>query len=615
MSSYGNRRREYALQCFIMPDCTHHFFAGARVTRAYSLHNDSFAPAKFSFQWKLLDASGKLLGAARDDRDMGSGDLQRGRMSIDLPQATARTTLTLKLTLLADGKLAYEEDRDLDVWPDRPVAAGKFFGRIALYDPRGATANAMRRAGAAFKQINFLTPPDTNGDDRPQALVIGEDAIDATTQADLEKLSAFVHSGGRVLVLAQQRALGGLPVTTSLETREWSSIPFVRTPQHPVLRGVSSWDLHFWSPDRVSARGAYSKPAGGPAIALIDSGGDKGLEWTQMFEAFRGKGGYLVCQLPLIASYDKEPMARELLARTLRYIAGKQLFRQPSRRLELAAQANSPLADKLHKLGVAVDSVRPDAPLSGDAVRMIDGQSLSTLAQKLAAVERAIRDGAVVVLHDISPAEQALASELAGRDVRVAAMPLPNWDGRGCRNGFARLTAGTSQLDFYWKRYEGGEGGWNQADDPSYKIEDMVNYSVWLADSPPGAARELVYPGALLEIPVGKGKLVIDQLRWEAPSDALATQQARVVAAMMLGLGVVVEPPFVEARCRPTWLTFPSTCTPWPIAVSRTTLPTTERAAGPTRGPTPTCGRSRPAHGTSAACPSTLARSRIAASC
>ena len=65
-------------------------------------------------------------------------------------------------------------------------------------------------------------------------------------------------------------------------------------------------------------------------------------------------------------------------------------------------------------------------------------------------------------------------------------MPLLNWDGRGYRNGFTSLTAGTSHLDFYWKRYEGQEGGWNQADDPSYKIEDLVNYSVWLPSVPAG---------------------------------------------------------------------------------------------------------------------------------
>ena len=226
--------------------------------------------------------------------------------------------------------MAYEEDRDLDVWPDRPVAAGKVYRsdrpvRSARRDGQGDAAGGRRPSS----KINFLTPPDADGDVRPQALVIGEGAIDETTQADLDKLSAFVQAGGRVLVLAQQRALGGLPVTTSLETREWSSMPFVRTPQHPVLQGVSSWDLHFWSPDRVSARGAYSKPAGGPVVTLIDSGCDKGLEWTQMFEAFRGKGSYLVCQLPLIDSYDKEPMARELLARTLSYIAGREAFCQP----------------------------------------------------------------------------------------------------------------------------------------------------------------------------------------------------------------------------------------------------------------------------------------------
>jgi hypothetical protein len=82
VSSYGPRRREYALQCFIMPDHTHHFFGGAVVDRAYSLHNDLFVPAKFSFQWKLLDPQGKVLDQVKDDRQMDSGDLQRGRMSV-----------------------------------------------------------------------------------------------------------------------------------------------------------------------------------------------------------------------------------------------------------------------------------------------------------------------------------------------------------------------------------------------------------------------------------------------------------------------------------------------------------------------------------------------------
>ena len=266
VSSYGPRRREYSLQCFIMPDHTHHFFGGAEVSRAYSLHNDLLVPAKFSFQWKLLDAQGKVLDQVKDDRQMDSGDLQRGRMSVKLPKVDSRTKLTLKLTLLADGKMAYEEERDLDVWPNAPIAAeAKTARQLVLYDPQGATAKAMKQAGVPFDKINFLTLPARTGrSDRPGDR---RGRINPATQADQERLSAYVQAGGRILVLAQapaspaemNRVLGNLPVSTTLEAREWSSMPFVRTPQHPALKGVTSWDLHSWSPDHVSARGAWSQ--------------------------------------------------------------------------------------------------------------------------------------------------------------------------------------------------------------------------------------------------------------------------------------------------------------------------------------------------------------------
>jgi hypothetical protein len=397
-----------------------------------------------------------------------------------------------------------------------------------------------------FSQIGFLTAP--SGEAASTTLIVGEGAIDEAAQVDQEKLSAFAQAGGRLLVLAQTKALDGLPVASGLESREWSSMPFVRTPQHPVLKGITSWDLHFWSPDHVSARGAYSKPMAGPSITLIDSGSETGLEWVQMMEAFKGKGSYLLCQLPVAGAYDKEPMAREMLARLVNYCAGEAAFAQPVNRLNVVAQANSPLTSKLRDLGVAFELVKPEAA-GPSSVMLIDAQELSTPnsasksseAGSLSKLSQALRDGAVVILHDVWPSEQAMVNELAGQQTQLTVQPLVNWTGRGFRNGFSGLTAGLSHLDFYWKRYEGLESGWNQAEEPVYKIEDLVNWSVRCK-----TGAEYVFPGALWEIPVGKGRLIIDQVRWEVPSEALAARQGRIVTAMMLGLNVAVEPAKAE---------------------------------------------------------------------
>jgi len=105
-------------------------------------------------------------------------------------------------------------------------------------------------------------------------------------------------------------------------------------------------------------------------------------------------------------------------AKLLATIAGQESFCQPSRPLELAAPSGSPLADKLGKLGVRVRPVKAGAALSAGAVRMIDGQFLPSLAPKLGGIRQAISDGAVVVLHQISPAQQALVCW--SNDFRVA---------------------------------------------------------------------------------------------------------------------------------------------------------------------------------------------------
>lgn len=53
---------------------------------------------------------------------------------------------------------------------------------------------------------------------------------------------------------------------------------------------------------------------------------------------------------------------------------------------------------------------------------------------------------------------------------------------------------------------------------------------------------EHVFPGALVEIPVGKGRLIVDQIRWETPNKKLARLTSRVVSAMVTGLNGAMAP-------------------------------------------------------------------------
>jgi hypothetical protein len=560
----GAARRGYQLQTFIMPDLVHHGFSGRTLRWNYALLNDLFMPAELAFSWRLVAPGGKTAAKGRDVRKMSTGDLQRGELILKLPKVSTRTKYTLHLRLESDGEFVNAEERDIDVFPDLSVSLGKLERKVLLFEPAASrTSSALMAAGVAFESVPDLSSLAA----RPlplapsSLLIIGEGALDATHAAAVAKLDGFVAAGGRVLILAQAVTPEGLPVATKLEPREWASQTFVRAPQHPILAGerhvhpptsdlgpltsaISSWDLHFWAADRVVGRGAYTKPEGGAAVPLVDSGAVTGQEWVQLMEVYRGKGQYLLCQMPLVAKYDSEPMARELLARLVRYEAGAATMLVPTRRLKAMAGRGSAIERRLEAVGAAYDVIKPEAAIEPGAVVLVDAAVQTTEAQR-AGWSTALAQGATVIVSGAQPGDTNWLTSLAGRPVSITVPRYSMWGGRGYRTGPDRLTAGLSQIDLYWKRYEGAESAASQAEFPELTIEPLQDWSVSVA-----GRRELVFPGALVTLPVGTGQLVLDQRRWFTTHEKLSMLANRNLSALLLGAGVELAP-VVRPRALP----------------------------------------------------------------
>jgi hypothetical protein len=552
----GVLRRAYATQCFIMPDTVHHGFAARKFSRRYSVLNDLLRPAKMALKWSLLDADGKavpsgLLGkiSGKKDYDMTSGDLRRDELSFTLPDVKQRTKFTLDLRLEDGGVIVYGEQQDIEVWPDarvpvaQPGTQAATMRQCLLLDLTGKTAQVLTKAGLEFTKIDSLALDQTKLNNTEKMLIIvGDDALTADNAGSVSSLSGFIGAGGRVLILAQSFTPGGLPANTKLEPRQWDSQLFVRAATHPILDGVTSADLHFWAPDRVTSRGAYTKPEFGAATPLIDSGGDTGLEWTQLMELYRGKGMYLLCQLPLVASYDSEPMARELLARVVSYAAAAQPFRQPTGQFKVVSTPESPVIKALENAGVANEVILPTTKIDASSAVLIDASSLPSAIRNpqsaiVAGWAQALADGATVVVSGAVPADAEWLGKLAGTDVRFTVVPYLMWEGRGYRTCLDAPVASLSQIDLYYKRFAGNEGATGQACDATLTIEPMQDWAVQAA-----GARELVFPGAMVSLKVGKGTLYIDQRRWMTGHEQLQKVAQRNLCALALGLGVNVAP-------------------------------------------------------------------------
>jgi hypothetical protein len=320
------------------------------------------------------------------------------------------------------------------------------------------------------------------------------------------------------------------------------------------MEGLSDMDLHFWQPDRSVGLGAYTKPAQGNAIALADSGAADGLERVHLMEVYRGQGLYLLCQLPVMARCDVEPMARELLARMVRYAAGADAYCRPTNALTVVCAPDSPVAKRLEEIGARVKLERPTSnvqqPTSNAVlVEAMAGRDLPAENRKMLAA--ALRGGATVVVVGATPADTNWLSELVGTPVRIAAPPYAMWEGRGWRRDWPRWTAGMSLLDLYWKRYSGDERAGGQQEDPTLAFEPLQEYAVTMAppkgsggsETRPTTATEHVFPGALVEFPVGQGRLLLDQRRWTTSNKDLLKLANRQLSALLTVLNVAIVPP------------------------------------------------------------------------
>ena len=518
-----------------MPDTVHHGFSGKTVTEKYDILNDRYAPADLTFNWSLLGPDGKPCAGGKDQRHMEAcGIVRDGSLSFKLPAVDKRTNFVLDLRLECGGKLVYGEQRDIEVWPDAPASTLVKTSRpFVLFDPKGKTADVFKAARIMFKEVKEIAAPANNA-----VFVIGEGALDKDNAASVAKLEEFVAAGGALLILAQTVSPVGLPAAARIDPREWSSMPFVRAGNHPILDGITSWDLHFWAPDRVAARGAYNKPDGGPTVTLIDSGSDIGLEWAQMMELYRGAGSYILCQLPLAGSFNDEPMARELLGRTLSYLGGQEPFLTPAARLQVLTKADGPVHNALRQAGVSFDLAKPDAAFDAKSIVLVDAAT-QPADEQVQAWAKAIQGGATFVVSGATPGDAPWLTKLAGREVRVTVPLYHQWLGRGYRVGYDKLTAGLSHCDEYYKRYDGSEPAGGQAEDPSLIIpnQPLQDYSVWTQ-----GGRELVFPGAMVELKTDQGRLILDQRRWMADDSRVVRYAQRNLTSLAMGLGVGVAP-------------------------------------------------------------------------
>ena len=544
MGVYAHNFLGTAMQAvtFNMPQQEIRYYGGATFDRRLTIHDDEFAPGKLEFTWRLLGQNGGDLIQEIRYFESDTSLLRRERVTFKVPDVTRRTRFTLDMALRKNGKLREHEQRIVDVWP-ADAAAETSTLPVALFDPQGKTQAVLARFGCKVKPLAAISP-EALAD--CGILVVGPQSVVGNMPSERETLRRFAQRGGRVLVLPQTE-MGILPGESFLEKRNFSSMGFVRASAHPVMRGLEDVDFAMWHwpadlPGHLIARGLYRTPNQGNFLPLVESFNldqqSNVLAWTPLWEMYLGNGSILVTQLPLVETIDTEPMAAQLWRRLLDYL-GQAPYRHPQSHLAVLDGASDPVLNRLKDLRADFKLVRQVD--SADPVTLVE-MNQNDFSASSAALRKYVQDGGILVLHRARPEHQAWLEELTGKKVAVEIQLYRSWVDRQMIEKRGGLAEGLSNLDFYWRPNIGGEGpeGQYQVSGVTADGKGQVEYVVKVQD-----AADCLFPGGWVEVPLGKGRIVIDQVKWEVPEKEKNDYGSpmRVASMLLSNLGIVERLP------------------------------------------------------------------------
>ncbi len=439
-------------------------------------------------------------------------------LEIPAPQVDASTPARLTVRLRYEAGRAWHEfwrySETLHIVPDYDLS--KLSNDLAVLDPKGSLKNAL----TALKiDCVPLTALDTAALQGKKALLVGRDAFRPEMAAALDR---FVEDGGVVALLPQEEWRPFRPDLPERDAQHAATQAWIRAPSHPLLEGVGEGQLSFWKPDNVVSYKTFYKPCGGRFTAVLDCGGNFGMCWTPLLTVASGKGEYILTTLEV--DNTVEPAARQLLANIVTYAASRQP--KSGTPLNLVAGTNSVLRDALKLVGAAtVDGVGATGPV------LVDG-SAELSDTEVKALETALTSGRTVWAHNYTPDSLKRLQSLFPFVPELAKAP------EGILTCAVRpkepLASGLANFDFKWAELGPitGTGGYFAGAKTTAKLGDWV-----LKIAGPKQARPLTSPAFLVDVPVGKGHILFDTLRWEDAMNSEADKAGRIAATILNNLG------------------------------------------------------------------------------
>lgn len=408
-------------------------------------------------------------------------------------------------------------DLDVVVWPARPPLLDAK-DVLLVEGPLGDTGAALLAAGVAWREAPLVAEMLERG----ATLVIGEGALDEkpARPALLALVERARRIGVGVLVLRQTTPYpeGLAPPLDGFEPRGARDLA-LRDPLERALAGIEDADLAGWPGlEGALPPPALARPLRADARVLVEGAPLGVSDVVGVVSLEDAASPEILCQVPLAPRAREVPAARALLRALVRAASA------PAARAErpLFVRGDPDLVNELEALALVARPWSLEAVEAAAApVIVVDDAKAPLGDAERAALERAVSAGATLVFRAPDDASLARLGKLAPPGLKVEKAPaLPR----------AGPLASLHAIDLLW------------APSPGAFREVASRFDAAPRSAHAEGAVALVAPGALLEHRRGRGRVLLDLVRWrEAGAEVRAK---RWIAQLLTELGAERrEPP------------------------------------------------------------------------
>jgi beta-galactosidase len=321
----------------------HNFVPGQAFRKQLIVINNSRETVTADCSWSLALPAPQ---SGRRTVTIETGRQERIPLEFSVPAGARPGTYPLTASVKFSSGETQSDAFDVQVMA--PAPAVQTAPRVALFDPKGETTALLRGMGVACDPID--AGADLDGYD---VLLVGKEAI--TLDGPAPGISR-VRDGLKVVMFEQTADV--LEKRFGFRVQEYGlRRVFERVPDHPLLAGLSTENLHDWQGEatllaprlvgyhvrrysgellkawcgidmtracRCGNWGSVAsvlieKPARGDFLPIVDGGFS--LQYSPLMVYREGKGAMVLCQLDVTGRSEEDPAAAVVVANILNYVS------------------------------------------------------------------------------------------------------------------------------------------------------------------------------------------------------------------------------------------------------------------------------------------------------